>query len=178
MHNDRMALPKRVLVATVALLLAGAAVAHGLRLTLLADGDAVRGQAFYGDGAPARGERVTLFAAPDGMVALAQAATDADGRFRLPTEPGKSYRVVVEGDEGHRAEAVVVAGSGARASNASPAADTAALVRNEIAPLREDLARLQARVRLSDLIGGVGIIVGAVGLLAWWRARRGARKAD
>lgn len=165
-----------VCLAAFALLLAvaTAVLAHGLRVTVLADGDALRGQAFYADGSPAKGERVTLFAAPDGMAALAQTVTDADGRFRLPAEAGRSYRVVVDGDEGHRAEAMVVAGSGVKAGAAAASAELAGLIRAEVAPLREDLARLEARTRLADVIGGVGIIVGLVGLLAWWRARRRA----
>jgi nickel transport protein len=156
-------------------LLAGAALAHGLRVSAQAEAEGLRGQAFYADGSPARDETVTLFAG-DAAQPQAQARTDAEGRFRLPLTSAGRYRVVVDGDEGHRGEAAVVwAPLAATAASGAEAAQIAAAVRAEVAPLREDIARLQARVRLSDLVGGIGLIVGAAGLLAWWRARRGSR---
>jgi nickel transport protein len=102
---------------------------------------------------------------------LAEASTDAQGRFRLPLTVAGSYRVVVEGDEGHRVEAALDWTSVTAASTAGSAAAVAAAVRAEVAPLREDIARLQARVRLSDLVGGIGFVVGLFGAYAWWRAR-------
>lgn len=176
-----------LLASLLGLALPGSAAAHGLRVSAQAEADGLRGQAFYADGIPARDEAVALYAG-DASQPQAQARTDADGRFRLPLTRAGRYRVVVDGDEGHRGEAAVVwaplaaaAGTAsATATNAAPtaavdAAQLAAAVRAEVAPLREDLARLHARIRLSDLVGGIGLIVGAVGLLAWWRARRGVR---
>jgi nickel transport protein len=146
------------------------ALAHGLNLSLQAAADGVVGQAFYADGTPARNEAVTLFGT-DADKPLAEASTDAQGRFRLPLTVAGSYRVVVDGDEGHRAEAAIVWTPVTAAPAADSAAALAAAVRAEVAPLREDIARLQARVRLSDLVGGIGFVVGLFGAYAWWRAR-------
>jgi nickel transport protein len=187
--------------AALALLLTatvGVAAAHGLHLSAQPQADGIRGQAFYADGQPARREYVAVYGV-DASQPLAESSTDADGRFSLPLAAAGTYRVVVEGDEGHRAEtriawapaggsAVTASGSpssapanAARSAEAGPAAATAApvdaaalaaAVRAEVAPLREDLARLEARVRLSDLIGGIGIVVGLAGAFALWRARR------
>lgn len=165
----------RLLFLVLGLALLGNAAAHGLRVSAQAEAEGLRGQAFYADGSPARDERVALYEG-DAAQPLAQARTDADGRFRLPLTHAGRYRVVVDGDEGHRAEAAVVwAPMAAAATAAVDAAQLAAAVRAEVAPLREDLARLEGRIRLSDLIGGIGLIVGAAGLLAWWRARHSAR---
>jgi nickel transport protein len=144
--------------------------AHGLNLSLQAAADGVVGQAFYADGTPARNEAVTLFGT-DADKPLAEASTDAQGRFRLPLTVAGTYRVVVEGDEGHRVEAALDWTSVTAAPTADSAAAVAAAVRAEVAPLREDIARLQARVRLSDLVGGIGFVVGLFGAYAWWRAR-------
>ena len=176
-----------LLAALLGLALPGSAAAHGLRVSAQAEADGLRGQAFYADGSPARDETVALYAG-EATQPQAQARTDADGRFRLPLTQAGRYRVVVDGDEGHRAEAAIVWAPLAAASGTASgptlgaattatvdAAQLAAAVRAEVAPLREDIARLQARIRLSDLVGGIGLIVGAVGLLAWWRARRGLR---
>lgn len=151
------------------LLLAACAVAHahGLRVSVQAEADGVRGQAFYSDGAPARREKVALFGA-DAAAPLAASRTDADGRFHLPLAAAGSYRVVVQGGHGHRAEASF---AWAPPPPAVDAAALAAVVRAEMVPLREDLARLEARTRLADLVGGVGIVFGLFGAWAWWRAR-------
>ena len=159
--------PLPALAAALVLTLAAAAAhAHALRLSVQPEVDALRGQALYADGTAARGERVELFEVGGAQSPVATAVTDAEGRFRLPAAPGRTYRVVVEGDEGHRAEAIAVL--------AAPAAgaELGAAIRAELAPLRQDLARLEHRIRMSDVIGGVGFIVGLFGAAAWWMARR------
>ncbi len=157
----------RLSIALLALILVGTtAHAHGLRVSVQPEIDALRGQALYADGTAARGERVELHELDGAGAPVATAVTDADGRFRLPASTGRTYRVVVEGDEGHRAEAIAVL--------AAPAAgaEVSAAIRAEIAPLREDLARLEHRIRMGDVIGGVGFIVGLFGAAAWWMAHR------
>lgn len=156
------ALVRRWLVLLVALCTCAAVYAHGLRLAVQSDAEGLRGVATYADGSAAAGSAVELLA---GERVLLQAKTDVEGRFRLPVTESGTYTVVVHGDEGHRAEAVAVF------KPAAGGASVAAL-REELAPLREDIARLEQRLRLQDIIGGIGYIVGALGLVAWWRARR------
>ncbi|MFT3758920.1 hypothetical protein [Thauera sp.] len=79
--------------------------------------------------------------------------------------PLPRYRVVVEGDEGHRSEAEALRVE----SGAAAAADADAL-----RLLREDIARLEQRIRLQDILGGIGYILGLAGLSAWFMARRRA----
>lgn len=185
---------QRAVVCAIVLCCAQAAGAHALRVSVHAEPDGVAGQAFYSDQTPAAGERVELYAPPDAAEPIAHQASDAQGRFRFQAAPGRAYRVVVEGEEGHRSEAGLVlapvAGTSLNAATAprpsaptpvvapnapAPGIDAAALagvLRTELGPLREDLAHLEARIRLHDLIGGIGYLVGLAGLYAWWRARR------
>lgn len=137
-----------------------AALAHGLYVVPQHDRDAVRGQALHTDQSPASQVRVEVRRDGDhGLVATGM--TDSAGRFEIAVPPGGPYRVVVLGDEGHRAEAPAVplpAGGGA---------DPASLQ-----ALREDIARLEHRLRLQDLVGAIGYLVGLAGGLAWWHSRR------
>ncbi len=171
--RGRLAPGLRAGVIALALCCAPAARAHGLRVSVQAQPDGVAGQAFYSDQTPAAGDRVELYAPPDAAEPIAHQASDAQGRFRFQAAPGRMYRVVVEGEEGHRSEAQIMLAP--LPGSTAPGADAAALgavVRTELAPLREDLAHLETRIRLHDLIGGIGYLVGLVGLYAWWRARR------
>jgi nickel transport protein len=44
-------------------------------------------------------------------------------------------------------------------------------VARAVAPLREELQQTRAALRLADILGGVGWILGIAGLVLWWRAR-------
>lgn len=157
----------RPIAATVLLLAAGAACAHGLVLTAQGEGTHVSGQVRYSDNTPAVGIFVEVRATEGDGPPLAEASTDAEGRFRLPAPATRPLRVIAEGEEGHRAEVVahavplVVGGT----------ADTDAAVAT-LRLLREDISRLESRIRLQDVIGGIGYIVGIAGIAAWLAARR------
>lgn len=150
---------------------AAPAAAHGLAVTAQREGDAVSGQARYSSLEPAAGLYVELRRddQPGDGATLATGLTAADGRFRLPAPAGLQLRVIVEGEEGHRAETTVAAlaapAATAAAGDDAPAASTLQL-------LREDIARLEQRILLRDIVGGIGYIVGLAGIAAWVAARR------
>ena len=162
MKNALAALPAILLGS--ALLAAGPALAHGLWLSVHAEGEAVVGQARYSDQTAAAGLFIDILDPATGAT-LAQGSSSADGRFRIGVPPLPRYRVVVEGDEGHRSEAEALRVE----SGAAAAADADAL-----RLLREDIARLEQRIRLQDILGGIGYILGLAGLSAWFMARRRA----
>ena len=186
---------RATVLALLALACSTAAFAHGLRLHLQADGTTVRGQAFYADGSPAAGTRVAFLGPQEPALELGSAVTDAQGRFAANLAAAGVVRVVVEGEEGHRAEGSVtlVPSPAAAAAVASPSAavpgpslsaaaagalfDEARLraaLRAELQPLREQVARLEHRLRVADAIAGVGFLVGIAGAWALFRARRSA----
>jgi nickel transport protein len=49
------------------------------------------------------------------------------------------------------------------------------IVQEELRPLREQLDAYQHEIRVRDILGGVGYIVGVLGLVAWIKARRPGR---
>lgn len=145
---------------------AGSVQAHGLRVHAQLEGNAVHGRAWYSDDSPAVGERASLHRPEPDSMELAVTRTDAQGRFVLPAPPEAALRLVVEGDEGHREELMLAA-----PVTALPGSPWQAELRRELQPLREDIARLQQRIRIGDLLAGVGLIVGLAGGWALWRSR-------
>lgn len=144
-----------------ALLLAAAAwaQAHGLRLVAHAEGEFMVGRAFYSDLTPAPGLLVEVFDSGTTSV-LATGVSDGSGGFRIPVPLRTAYTLVVEGEEGHRAEIT--------APRVVPHAGNA----DALQLLREDIARLEHRIRLRDIAGGIGYILGLLGLSAWFLSRR------
>lgn len=45
-------------------------------------------------------------------------------------------------------------------------------VAKQVNPLREQIVAYENKVRFSDIIGGLGILIGIFGTIAWWQARK------
>ena len=154
----------KIVLSLVFCMVSSGVMAHALMLSAQSQRDGIVGQAFYSDGSPAIDERVELFQSPDDKEPLKFVQTGKDGRFHLEQVKVGAYLVVAYGMEGHRAEAAVSVGK-------DNAADTA-FSANDIALLRQDIARLDARIRLADIVGGIGYIVGLAGAYLFWLSRR------
>lgn len=158
-----------LIICVAGLLVAAEAGAHGIAVSATSGGDGMlRGEAFYSDGEPVGGERVDVYRKA-GANALYSGVTDTAGRFAFLVADGGEYKVVVNPPDGHRAETRVVVGasSAGGASEVAQGAGTGELARgvsaSELAQVRADIARLERRLRLSDLIGGIGLLAGAAG---------------
>lgn len=139
---------------------------HALLLSTQAVQQDIVGRAFYSDDTAAQDEAVEVFLLPKQTEPTASVQTDDQGRFRFVDLVPGVYQVVVYGIEGHRAQATV------ELSAQSAQAPTSAATTEEIALLRQDIARLHARIRLSDIVGGIGYIVGLAGAYLLFIRRR------
>lgn len=170
------------------------AQAHLLKVFAFADGNRIQGSTYFIGGAPASGATVRMMNS-DGDV-LATIAPDADGEFGYEAKSGEDHIIVADTGDGHVAEWVVTAaeltshvastaGSGAdSAPSFSETASAAAQTRSDLAtlvekavarqirPLREQIIANEEQVRLRDIVGGIGYIIGLAGLSAWWQQHR------
>lgn len=170
-------------------LLAAPAWAHKLKVFASVEGDDIVGEAYFAGGDKAMNVPGRILGA-DGTLA-AQFATGADGTFRQTMARREDYTIHVESGDGHAADTTIHAAEfpaalPAGAVPASPvapaaaplpaaAADTTALeaaIARQIRPLREQLDAYEEKLRLHDLLGGIGTIFGLFGCYAWVQSRR------
>lgn len=179
--------------------LANPAAAHKLKVFAAVKGDAVAGYAFFVGGGRAKG---TPWIAKDANgTVIATGETDAEGNFRLvPPRPVVSDIIItVDTREGHIASAVIAATRfGALPAAAAPAPspktvvapdqagatgaaqlskdEVAALVeaavQRQVEPLLERIEQMDDRLRFTDILSGIFLIIGLAGMGLWARARR------
>lgn len=180
----------RLLAALLAICLAVPVAAHGLRVFATVEGSRVTGYGFFIGGGRPQGARWT---AREGARRIAGGTTGADGGFAFePDAPPRTVvTVTIDAGDGHQATAtlpparfgVVEAGgsqapapAGATAARRPDADETALLVEaavaRQVAPLLERIERMDARLRLTDVLSGVFLILGLAGVALWLRGRR------
>lgn len=190
----------RLLVAAVlALAAVQPALAHKLKVFATVEGDAVTGYAFFIGGGRAMGAKWSAVEGKDAV--LGGGRTDDNGGFRLvPPQPVTAdIRITVDTEEGHVAFAVLpvtrFGGVAASAPSAeivaatkpgpetAPAADPEAIARlvdaavqRQVEPLLERIEEMDSRLRLTDILSGIFLIVGLAGMALWARGRRGGTR--
>ena len=156
----------------VALALSTPAQAHKLKVFATVEGAEIVGTAYFAGGGKAMGAEGRLLTA-DGAEE-ARFVTAEDGGFRLKAPAGVDHTIVVDAGDGHVARASLTALEPAAApASGQPMDAVEAAVARQIRPLREQLDAYEERVRLHDLMGGIGTIFGLFGVFAWVRSRRG-----
>ena len=168
------------------LLLASPAQAHKLKLFVTTEGPASIGSAYFSGGGKAMGIGGVI-QAPDGTVA-GEVKTDQDGAFRFTATTRMDHTISMDSGDGHVATAQVTAAELPPSLPAGPSVTTVpataiapavgdldaveAAVARQIRPLRQQLDAYEDKVRLHDILGGIGTIFGLFGVAAWLSARR------
>ena len=189
----------RTILVALALVLAFAAPAeaHKLKVFAAVEGDHIGGYGFFIGGGRAQGTEWSAKTA-DGTV-LAEGRTDDKGTFGfdLAAPPSSDITIVLNTEEGHIAQKVLAASrftgdagdaavtepSGTVAAvSASPAAAApavsasetadlvAAAVQRQVEPLLERIEQMDDRLRFTDIISGIFLIVGLAGIGLWARS--------
>ena len=185
-----------VLAQAIAVFAAAPALAHRLNVFAAWDGARLSGEAYFTGGARAGGIAIRAVAS-DGKV-LAQTRSEKNGGFALPPFAVAAVEadvdIVADSGDGHVAHFRITAAEMGTPSGAAPsmaasppvpvAAPSASdgleaamdrAVARRIAPLQRQIAEYEAKVRLHDILGGIGYLVGLAGLCFWWLARREAK---
>lgn len=180
----------------MALLASGDAFAHRLNVFAAFDGMRISGEAYFTGGARAQGIAVRAVGAGDKV--LAEVRTDAEGNFAFPSLPPAALEIVADAADGHiarfRLTAIDMGASqnsvaptaapygGPSATDPAQATPPAALdqavdraVARRVAPLQRQIAEYEAKIRLHDILGGIGYLAGIAGIAFWWLARREGR---
>ena len=189
--------------AVLALALSGGwASAHKLKVFATAEGAAIRGYVYFPGGGRAKGVKVVA-QDPSGA-RLGETTTDGKGEFALQATVRCDHTLVAETLDGHKATFVVeaadlpedlppLAGGAPAETKETPAPAAPSVehanarelkklveeaVARELRPLREQLEGYEARVRVHEVIGGIGYIVGVCGVVFYLLARRKAPRGE
>jgi nickel transport protein len=181
------------------------ASAHKVNLFAYVEGDQIYVQGYFSDGHKAKNSEVTVFSVEGDKQELLKGKTNEDGDFTFPVQGKKSLRIVLNAGQGHQADYLMpveeVIGTVATtnfkdsisdARQSPPPSETftqgnggtflasESMMRKAVAqgvlPLAREISELKERRGFSDIVGGVGFIVGLLGILAYIRARQELRK--
>lgn len=183
----------RVFIALFFMLQIGPATAHSLRLFARVDAGQISGYAFFiGGGRPSD----VNWAAKMNGETVAAGKTDTDGKyhFAVPSPVTGDVVITVDTGEGHIATtrltperferplstagqqfAAATASNGTQPDAAPYANVTERLVEEaverQVGPLLERIEAMDTRMRLTDVVSGIFLIIGLAGIGLWVRSR-------
>ncbi len=171
-------------LATIGLMLwAIPSSAHQVHVSAQVRGSTIHGEAYFHGGVPVRDATVTAFD-PSGQQ-IGTTRTDQQGEFSLKARFRCDHKLLVDAGEGHGAEFLIVAGqlpkrlpprgNGRTSAKTSPDNEQLEAIRAEIGLLREQLSNYEQKIRLRDILGGIGYIVGIAGVTFYFLGVRRLR---
>lgn len=162
--------------------------AHRIRVFVAPEGERLVGYAYISGGSKLSGAEVQVFG--PNQKSLATLKTDAEGGFSYRPKTRCSHRFVVDAGDGHRAEYTVeaselpvslgpVSGKKSSVQQHEPAATEKERIAPGIVQLQAQIHSLQrqleehdAHVRLRDVLGGLGYILGIMGIVFYMKVRK------
>lgn len=178
------------------------AAAHKLKVFAAVEGQAVRGYAFFIGGGRPEGSAWVAKDAAGARIADGTTDAQGRFAFDLPAAVSGDVTVTVDTHEAHIASvrlaaarlrgaaaapaapgtpasaapaapaAAAPAAAGAARDDAQLAALVSAAVQREVEPLLERIEVMDARLRFTDILSGLFLIIGLAGIGLWARGRR------
>jgi len=180
------------------------AEAHKLNMFSYVEGEEIYIEAYFADGKRAKNSAVKVYDPQEQLVY--DGMTDDEGGHQFPTPKKTDLKIVVDAGMGHQTSYTLLASELAgEPSNTTavtpshPAADaptevitTAATpptmnieqikpiitqaVSQAVKPLQREISEMKSKTSMSDIIGGIGYIIGLLGLFAYLEARKQTKK--
>ena len=176
------------------------AYAHKINLFASVEGGIIKGEVYSSGGGRPANCRVRFMDIAGNV--LGERTTNARGGFSYTPTQQTDHVVIVNTGDGHRAEYTVKAGEflptpiappevaapsnlpntpSSESPQHSDAEEIEEAVERAVArqlqPLREQLARAEERVRLKDILGGIGYILGLMGVAIYFNHRKNSKGA-
>lgn len=181
----------RVFIVIFCMLQVGSATAHSLRLFAKVDAGQINGYAFFiGGGRPSD----VNWVAKMNNQTVARGKTDTNGgyHFAVPAPVTGDVVITVDTGEGHiattrlvparfdlslstatdgQSPAAVIASNGATPDTRVTERIVEEAVERQVGPLLERIEAMDTRMRLTDVISGIFLIIGLAGIGLWIRSR-------
>ncbi|RMH15913.1 MAG: hypothetical protein D6698_10490 [Gammaproteobacteria bacterium] len=188
------------LAVALLLLASTAAWAHKVNIFVDVEGDKAVVSGYFSDGKVPMNSPVQVFDLQDNLLLEGQTSQEGEYTFKIPKK--ESLKVVLDAGMGHRAEYVIPEGdilgdqveAPADQAGQSPAAAAAdgdahgqggtmlapnslkRMIERAVAkanrPVLRNMDELKKRARLSDILGGFGLIFGGLGIWFYLKARK------
>jgi nickel transport protein len=179
------------------------AYAHKLNVFASVEGKTIQGKVYFSGGTPAQNVAVTAIS-PTGKQ-IGQTKTDEEGRFSIEARFRCDYRLLADTGDGHGGEYILTASvlpkdlptlpanetregdvkqPPVERANAEPtsvqtlSADQFERLHAEIVRLEQQLNAYEDRMRITDILGGIGYIVGITGAAYYYLGARRKRPGN
>jgi nickel transport protein len=175
---------------------AAGAQAHKVNVFAYTEGDQVYVEGYFSDGTRAKNSEVTVRDSNGRQ--LIQGKTDEKGDFIFPVTERQALSITLNAGQGHQSTfdipldeiagqddpppamtavaAQPVSADPVSAAQGDSAGVSEAMVRKAVAqgvlPLAREISELKERRGLSDIVGGIGLIMGILGIFAYFRGRQ------
>ncbi|ALG69286.2 hypothetical protein [Beggiatoa leptomitoformis] len=160
------------------------AYAHKVKLFATVEGSTINGYAYFSGGAAV--QNMPVIVKDNSGVVLGESLTDTQGRFSYVLTQKQAVQLSINTGDGHQASYAI------QADDVSITTENKATKQNvktnlveqpiqllveqavyqQVRPLREQLEKYEEKVRLHDILGGIGYIVGIAGLWFFLQGRR------
>ncbi|OQW92075.1 MAG: hypothetical protein BWK79_15470 [Beggiatoa sp. IS2] len=173
--------------------------AHTIKIFAMAEGDKINGYVYFPGGGRVQQAQINIQSLA--QASFDKITTDLQGEFSYQVRYRTDYLLAVKTDDGHRAEYTIKAeelsenlptvqnGKLEKSNELYPVKSMESVnlatlstteltnliektVSQQLRPLREQLEQYEAKVRLHDILGGVGYIFGVMGLLFYFGMKK------
>ena len=180
----------------LSLFLVPMARAHDLHLFAAVEGKNITGYTYYHGDVRVPDVEINIYAPGDEL--LGQTVTDSNGEFQFALSYKCEHTVIAISQDGHRVTSVIKAEAlpddllAYQASTGDPPQETKTLEANlqlsemqlktivdeavakQVRPLQEQILHYENKIRLHDVVGGIGCIVGLAGVSYYFAGKKKA----